>query len=203
MKKISLILILTFCGFTALFAEGTVLLYNGKKIIIHDDFTWEYLNTAGESTEVRSLDVNNGNKKYIGSSNGKYGVHVDFTKWQKTTGINDQAGIQLMNYDETAFAMVIFDGLEIPLESMKELMIINANNLDPNARIISSEKCLVGSVAGELITYTANSAGLNFVFYAFVTTSRKGTIQFTCFTLDNAFEDLKGDFEDLISGFQY
>jgi len=178
-------------------------MYNGKKVILHSDFTWEYLRSDSKQETSRIIEMDIENKSLINSDNGKYGVYIDDAKWQQTSGMNVQAGIQLKNSDDTAYAMLIYDGLEIPLESMEELMILNANNLDPNSRVISSEKCNVGSLTGQLITYTAESAGLNFIFFSFVTASKKGTIQFTCFTLESAFEGLRDDFIDLISGFQF
>jgi len=203
MKGTFLVFILLILGTLSAFCQDNIVMYNGKKVILHSDFTWEYLKSDSKQEPSRTIEVDIENKRLINSDNGKYGVYIDDSIWQETSGMNVQAGIQLKNSDDTAYAMVIYDGLEIPLESMQELMILNASNLDPNSRILSSEKCLVGNLPGELITYTAESAGLNFIFFSFVTASKKGTIQFTCFTLESVFEDLRDDFIDLISGFQF
>jgi len=203
MKRLFLFFIFFILGTLSLFSQDNIVMYNGKKVILHSDFTWEYLRSDSKQETSRIIEMDIENKSLINSDNGKYGVYIDDAKWQQTSGMNVQAGIQLKNSDDTAYAMLIYDGLEIPLESMEELMILNANNLDPNSRVISSEKCNVGSLTGQLITYTAESAGLNFIFFSFVTASKKGTIQFTCFTLESAFEGLRDDFIDLISGFQF
>ena len=38
---------------------------------------------------------------------------------------NETLKLQFSNISDTAYAMIIYDGLEIPLESMKEILILN------------------------------------------------------------------------------
>lgn len=202
-SRVTIVMFLLAMINSSISSNDNIVTYEGRKIIINENYTWEYLNPDISNSSIKEIYPKNKNKVLINSSNLKYGVYIDNEKWTSTTGINDEAELQFKNFEDTAYAMLIFEGLEIPIESMKELIILNANNIDPNARILNSEKCAIGNIEGELVTYTARSAGLNFIFFTFISSNTKGTIQFICFTLDSEFDELKPEFVDLISGFKF
>ncbi len=202
-KRVIILFTLVSLIAAGLSAQDRTVTVDGRKIILHDDFTWEYADLEKRKGTLRILDIDNEGKELFESSNGRYRASVDTGYWLPTSGLNPQAELQFKNHDETAYAMVIHEGLEIPLASLKELMIVNANSLDPNARILDVEPCRIGTLEGELVKYTARTAGLNFIFYTFITSHQNGTVQFTCYTLDSVFEQLKPEFIDLISGFEF
>ena len=202
-KRAIILFSLILSGIVCLAAQDRTVTLDGRKIILHEDFTWEYAGQEKKKGTIRVLDVDNTEKDLFQSSNGKYSVYVDTGYWMQTSGLNPQAQLQFKNHDDTAFAMIIHEGLELPLDSLKELMIINAGNLDPNARILDVEPCSINGLEGELVTYTAHTAGLDFIFFSFITSTHNGTVQFTCYTLETVFGRLKTEFIDLISGFEF
>ncbi|MFP4562661.1 MAG: hypothetical protein ACLFRY_05045 [Spirochaetia bacterium] len=182
------------------FAEDRSVVVEGRTIILHDDFTWEYTDEVKpRDADSIILKRNPGIRSPLVSKNGKYSLYIDQDDWIQTTGLNDHAQFQFRNKDETGYGILIFEGLPIPLENMRNILIDNASNLDPYARILEVQGCTVNNSEGELVTYTASGSGLDFTFYAYITMKEKGTIQFIFYTLSTAFEGLKPSFQEGIS----
>jgi len=185
-------------------AEENIVELNGKQIRINDDFTWNYVEENEEQDGSKiSLSFNPTNTTQYEAPNGKYTINLATEDWMETTGINDTASFQFVNADTTGYGLLLYDGWEIPLKNLKVILIQNAQRIDPDARIVSAEKCSVNGTDGELVTYTAKNSGLSFVFYSFVTSSDNGTIQFTFFTLSSDFEELKPSFQEAIAGLYF
>jgi len=188
----------------SVFPEDRTVKLDGKQIVLHDDFTWEYLTrAAADQGEVLKIDLEiTGTTEYT-SENGRYSLNLTEEVWSPTTGLNAEADFQFVNRDKNGFCVVLYDGFSIPLDSMKEVLIINASNVDPDARIVEVRKCLVNGIPGELVTYTAKYAGLNFTFLSFITNGEECTVQYTFYPLSNMFDRLESEFITAISGFRF
>ncbi|WP_232380445.1 hypothetical protein [Leptospira ainlahdjerensis] len=86
------------------------------------------------------------------------------------------------------------------MESFPELLVVNARAIDPNASLIETIDCKINGKAGKFVKYTALFSGMKFIFYSFVSSSSKGSIQFTTYTLENRFDLEREEFEKLLSG---
>lgn len=198
MKKIWVFLFLTL-SLTA-FSQDRKVSVGGKMIILHDDFTWEFAPNGAVEEGLIELQTSSDQTGLLKSRSGKYTVKYDPSQWISKKSSNAAAEFEFSNAAGTGFIMVVYDGLQIPLESLKAVMIQNASNLDPNAAMIAQRPAVVNGVEGEIVTYTATANNLTFIFYSFISTSGNGTIQFTCFTLDSAFEGLVDEFHKAMAG---
>jgi len=186
---------------TLSFANDVIINVNGKDVILHDNYTWEYSDiTKINSSDIKTLTITSNLTTVLRSKNGKYQLNINPNIWDQTRGNNDSAEFQFVNKEQTGFSVVLYDGLPIPLENMKKILIVNANKIDPNSYILNVEKCIVNNTEGELVTYSATTSGLDFTFYAFIASKDSGTIQYTFYTLSSFFEKMKPIFIDAISG---
>jgi hypothetical protein len=186
------------------FANDIYVNSGGKEIVLHDDYTWEYsVKKETGNSEVKTLTRNQNATMVYKNKNGKYQISIDPNIWNPTHGNNDEAEFQFVNNDQNGYSVVIFEGLTIPLDSMKKLLIVNANQFDSNASIIDAEKCIVNDTEGELVTYSVVVSGLDVTFFTFIASKDSGTIQFTFYTLSNYFEKMKPQFLDAISGLEF
>lgn len=203
-KSIILVAILLISGGTiSLQAEETVKNSQGAEIILHDNFTWSFKDAeGGAATEAMVLDLikSPDQKKIFKSPSGKYSIYFDPSIWHQTKELNASAETNFINISNDGYAMALFDGLYISLEKMKNIVIVNAQNIDKNAALINSQACTVNGTPGLIVTYTAENQGLKFIFYSLIVAAEKGTLQFSFFTLDNAFEKLKPAFIKAMSG---
>lgn len=208
MKELLMKLIMSICLFVLLttlsFADDIITISGGKKIVLHDNYTWEYSNESVISdTDIIQLTLNTKAKKILKNKTGKYQVNIDSDIWTQTYDINDNAEFQFINKEQTGFSVILYDGLPIPLDAMEKILIVNANNVDPNAAIKSVEKCIVNGTEGELVTYLASSSVLEFTFIAFIASKETGTIQYTFYTPSSYFDKLKPQFLEAISGLAF
>ncbi|TGN00152.1 hypothetical protein [Leptospira dzoumogneensis] len=204
MKKIKFLIL--FCAATAAFADETVYTKTGKKIVLKENFTWQYapepkVDPSKKSNSARSILKGTDQTNLLKSKSGIYSVFYNPTLWTSITENHEFAEFHFVNQARTGNAMVIYEGLEIPLESFPELVLLNVVKTDPDARIINIEDCSVNGVAGKIVTYTAQIKGLRFIFYSFLASGNFGSIQFSTFTLESQFEKEKANFEKVISGF--
>jgi hypothetical protein len=190
---------------TICYAADVTVRVNGKSIVLRDNHTWDYLADEGQPNPgVLTLTKSNDpNDVVLKSKSGKYQLNVNMEIWHQTTANNAQAEFQFVNGEETGYGVVLFDGLSIPLASMKQILIMNANKIDPNARIADVEECSVNGTSGELVTYLATAANLEFTFFTFIASKDTGTIQYTFYTLSSVFEKMRPLFIDTISGLEF
>lgn len=199
-KKSSVALALFFLAFSA-FAEDVTVQVNGKTIILHDNKTWEVVETsANKSENLLELKKAVSQSQFLGSDTGKFSVSYDPLIWDKVKPFNESAEFSFQNKAKSGFGMVIFEGLGTSLEALKNALVSNAKNIDPNATIQDVQPCSVNGIEGELVTYVAVGQGIPFTLLAFIATGEFGSIQFTFYTSTTSFPKLKSEFIKAISG---
>ncbi|PJZ65916.1 hypothetical protein CH371_10310 [Leptospira wolffii] len=204
MKKI-LTIILFSTPLLSVFAEE-VFTKTGRKVILKDDFTWHYAeeskSKSGKNvvTPTRTLTKTNDMVASVSNKSGFYKVFYNPEQWALSKEANEVSEFHFINIAKSGNAMVLFDGIEIPLEAFPNLLLFSVNKTDPDARIMQLEDIVVNGTPGKLVTYRAQTRGLTLIFHSFITSNPKGSIQFSTFTLENQFEKERENFEKLISG---
>lgn len=204
MKKIKFLIL--FCAATATFADEVVYTKTGKKVVLKENFTWQYapdpkVDPSKKLNSARLILKGADQTNLLKSKSGLYSVFYNPTLWTSISESHEFAEFHFVNQARTGNAMVIYEGLEIPIESFPELVLLNVVKTDPDARIINIEDCSVNGVLGKIVTYTAQIKGLRFIFYSFLASGNFGSVQFSTFTLESQFEKEKANFEKIISGF--
>ena len=202
MKKILLVIYLMSIFVVGLAAKETLRLSNGKEIIINDDFTWEYAEIVEVPTDIH-LTRDWSMSKYIDSENGAYRIYYDPEKWHQLKNIEmvqTDAEVMIENHLKTGYGMLIYEGLEIPINSLKEIIISNLSFFDSDTSITSAVTCNINGTIGELITYDIHNMGLDLSYLSFITSKPTGTIQFTFYTLQSSFNKLRQSFIDALAG---
>ncbi len=184
----------------AAYSADITLDYGGGKVVLHDDHTWEWAPTSTNRTDFISLSKLDTQSGRLVSARKKYTIYFDPVKWMQTKPSSSAAEFGFENAEATGYGMAVFDGLSIPLESMEKVMIQNASKIDPNARILEVQQCVVNGTAGELVTYTATGSGIDITYFYFVATGGFGTVQYTFYTTSAEFPRLKQSFLDGIAG---
>ncbi|WP_069609234.1 DUF3157 family protein [Leptospira tipperaryensis] len=205
MKKTILAFLFLISIFSLYSEEATT--KSGKKVILNSDFTWKYVTENSEknknpkSNPVLVFTKSEEQDTELKSETGEFSLWFNSKKWNRSNQKSNKVSeFEFENKKRTGYAMVIFEGLEIPIESFPELLVINARAIDPNASLLEAVDCKINGKAGKFVKYTALFSGMKFIFYSFVSSSPKGSIQFTTYTLENRFDLEKEEFEKLLSG---
>jgi hypothetical protein len=200
MKYITLIFVLSFS--LSLLAEEAFT-KSGKKVILRDDFTWQFAPVGKPdslNSNVRKLIRTADQTGSLKSKYDKYDISYNPKNWENVKASNDSAEFGFENNRKSSYSMVIYEGIEIPMESFPDIVLANAKDVDPNAYIIDIEEVIVNGLSGKIVKYHAASKGLNFIFYNFLSSGKFGSIQFIAFTLESTFDREVESFDALISG---
>ena len=126
----------------------------GKDVILFPDGTWKYLE------ESKALTPSNGNytkpisaKTLFKPKRGNFGIWYDETKWRiSQPNSSDTARTQFNLVDGDGYALVVAEGLPLPMVALKKVALDNAKNAAPDTKLITEETRVV-NVGGHLKTY--------------------------------------------------
>lgn len=197
-KTLILIPLLSF----SLFSEEATT-KSGKKVILHENFTWKYAEAnklSPSNRNQRNLNQTSDQTGILKSKYEKYDISYNPKNWESVKASNDSAEFGFENSKKTCYSMVIYEGIEIPMDSFPEIVLANAKDVDANAYIIDVEEVTVNGLPGKIVKYRASSKGLNFIFYNFLSSGKFGSIQFIAFTLESTFDREVESFDALIAG---
>ena len=190
---------------TVLLADEKATTDGGDRVILYENGTWEYINndvsisTSGEGNKPVDSDA------YYASAILPMGIYLNSNKWRQTTEIgNPDAEFEFEHVNTMVYGMVIAEKLYFPIGGLKRIVLENAQSESPDAKIIfEGEKKVNGvDVLALIIDVPMPAYEVNFKFYYYLYSKRGvGSLQVMCYTLDEAFEELKGDMEDYLNGF--
>lgn len=204
MKKRLVVSVLLLLAGTLAYADDQVVQVNGKTVVLHDDFTWAYVQSSdGLQASGLQLTKSPAMDKVWKDPSGKFQISYQSSRWSETKPLNDNAVFSIKNATTTGWGSLIYDGLQIPLSAMEKVVVSNAKNIDPDAKLINTQECTVNGTPGELVTYTATTSGLGFTFLSFLANNASGTVQFVFFTSTSEFDKLRASFIEAIGGLQF
>ena len=179
-------------------AQERIIRVGDDYIQLNEDRTWEYV--KNQSTDVLMRD------KLLRSSfsddRDSYELFLDTEMWHEVSGLNELAQVQVANTDQSVYGMLIYEGVTVSQKDMEGVLIGNARTVDPQASVLSKNACKLNGISGELVEYTATNQGIDFTFFAFVTSGKYGTFQLIFFSTSNHFDGVREDVLEAISGLE-
>ena len=175
---------------------------NGKDVVLYPDGTWKYASeepaTKRNSTYVRPPSAHASYKP----DRGDFVIWYDETKWQlEKPRIDDDKG-HLRPVHTDGYAMIIAEGLPIPMASLKKVALENATAAAPDARIVSEETRIVNGKEVIVLVIDGTIHEIPFRYYGYYFSGKQGTIQFLTFTGQNLFDRYKAEFTELLNGLE-
>jgi hypothetical protein len=124
----------------------------------------------------------------------------DPVKWTLAKG--DKAGRHQLNHREgDGYALIIAERLEIPMASLKNIVLENARTAAPDARIVRQEQRRVNGADITCMEIAGTTQGIKFRYFGYYYAGKAGTIQVITYTGENLFPEYRSDFEELLNGF--
>jgi hypothetical protein len=142
--------------------------------------------------------------KRIQTSVGDFGLWVDEAKWkQDQDNVNTPGELHFSNVNGEAWAIVITDRFGVPNDGLREVALINAKRVDPNARITFEENRIVNGrqVLALQMAFTTKGVPLRYVGYYHGGTS--GSIQVIAFTREPALTYNIEDLTEFLNGLEF
>jgi hypothetical protein len=199
LKKVCFLLFFSLCFFS-LSASEILTLSNGRKIIVNDNFTWEYYLSENDSDTSYKLTKNFVLNNYIQNALKTYKFYYNPNNWIKMDSSSPDAEFMFQNYEATGYFAIIYEGITIPMDSFKKLILMNAVQGYVEPKIIEEANCSVNNDTGKILIYEANVSGMDFTMMNYFTTNTTGSIQVLFWTASYLFDDLKQEFLDTLAG---
>jgi hypothetical protein len=125
----------------------------------------------------------------------------DPNTWRQTTS-PEPGRLTFTHASGDGYAMVITERLQLSLDALKRVVLTNARNAAPNAKIILEEKRVVNGVEVLCMQITGTTQDIHFRYFGYYYAGKAGTIQVVTYTGENLFEEYEPDFQGLLNGLE-
>jgi hypothetical protein len=188
------------------FSQKKAITDTGEEVILYNDGTWKYANDSVDkeaeiATNPKPFKKSVSSSFLVKSTNFNVGVWVDPKKWSFTKSVdNEAAEYEFTLKGKDLYGMMITEGLEIPLETLKSIALDNAKDAAPDSKIIKQEYRNVNGKKVLCLHINGTTEGIKFSYYGYYFSNEKGTLQFVTYTAQNLFEKYLPDMEELLNG---
>lgn len=190
------------------FSQTKAVTDKGDEVILYADGTWKYAEDKKESdhnkidTIVTTKPLTA--KFLVKSEKVECGIWVDPKKWKFKKG--DAAEDEIIELSFTlagqdAYGMFISERIEIPLESLKEIALMNARNASPDVEIVKEQVRNVNGLYMLCLQMNGTIKGVKFTYLGYYYSGKNGTVQFVTYTSQSLFSKYKPEMEGLLNGF--
>ena len=204
MKKLILLLACVL-GVNFAFAQINAVTETGDEVILYFDGTWEYLN----GNDILEMDIPNNPKLFkkddastflLKSNNLRIGFWLNPKKWsfKRTKEGSTEYTLQLNKSDLQA--MIITERVEIPIKTLKTIVLNNAREVAPDIKIVKEEFRNVNGLEILLLQMNGTIQGIKFTYYGYYYSNESGTVQFITYTFQSLFDEYLPECEKLLNG---
>lgn len=199
------------CAFTLLFiscanAQITALTSTGREVFLYEDGKWAYANEVEIEKVEYPLNKNEFKKKSaarfpVKSTKVNLTVFIDPSKWTFSKGEEEEAAeYKFLLKSEDAYAMLITERAEIPLETLASIALSNAKEVASDAEVIMAEYRMVNGIKVLCMQMKGTMQGIKFMYYGYYYTNTTGSVQFVTYTVQNLFDTYKDEMETMLNG---
>ena len=163
--------------------------------------TWKFKEPAAslerKGENIKPLSAT----EVIKSRRGFFELWYNPEKWSTQSGIkHDIAEFSLKHASGDAYAMVIVERIPTSEASLRKIALENAKSSAPDAKIVLDEERTVNSVKMRVMQIEGTIQSIPFKYYGYYWTGKAGTLQLITFTSQNLFDEVVGDFTELLDG---
>lgn len=205
MKRILAVLICATLSTTS-FCQTRAVTETGDEVILYNDGTYKYANLE----EAPMAEVKMNPKEFTRSDESTFllkskkvnmGFWLDPKKWSfsKPTD-NPDAEYEVALRGEDLYGVIITEKIEVPLESLKTIVVENARSMAPDIHVVQEEYRNVNGQKVLFLQLDGTAQGMKISYYGYVYSNSSGTVQLITFTAQNLLEQYRQDGEKLING---
>lgn len=178
----------------------------GVEVVLYDDGTWKYVD---ESETVKQEIQTNPIKFYkdvnstflLKSTKIKLGFYINPKNW-----LFEKASPEsIFEYDLSfkkgeLYARIITEKLDVPIESLKEIALMNAKKASPDIIVVKEEFRIVNGLKILFLQFNGTIKGIKFTFFNYYYSDSDGAIQFLTYSSESVAKDNFNEMEKLLNG---
>ncbi|MCC5946463.1 MAG: hypothetical protein JJT94_16140 [Bernardetiaceae bacterium] len=192
-------------------AQINAITETGDEVILYNDGTWKYLDDKGAAGEIavdkkiyvndKKITVEKESSFLVKSNKLNIGVWINPKKWTFAKGKdNDAQEFQFQMKGNDLYAALITEKIQIPVESLRELVVINAKSVANDIEVVKEEYRNVNGVQVLMLKMIATMQGVRFIYCGYYYSNANGTVQLITYTGENLFENYLTEIELLLNG---
>jgi len=204
MKKL-LIIIVALLTLQQVNSQKKAITDTGDEVILYDNGTWIY-SDSNQNIEVKELVLNTKEFKknadatfLLKSTKVKTGLWLNTKKWNFSKA-NEEAEYQIIQKNGDIYGLIINEKVEIPLKSLKNIVLENAISAAADAVITHEEYRMVNGIKVMQLDITGTIQGIKFAYFGYYYSNSNGTTQLLTYTSQNLMKEYRKDCEDLLNG---
>jgi hypothetical protein len=207
MKRI--IFIFCFLYVINCYAQTKAVTENGDEVILFENKTWDYSdkNTREEKEIKTNNETFNKSKDatfFLKSKNlPEVGIHLNTKKWTFEKSKSEKPSeYEFELKDKDAYAMIITERIEVPLDALKSIALENAKAIAPDMKIIFEEYRMVNDKKIFCMQMNGTVKGIKVAYLGYYYSYENGTLQFLSYTSQSLFKEYKDEIETLLNGLE-
>jgi hypothetical protein len=191
------------------FAAQNAITDTGEEVILNDDGTWKYRSGKSNSAAA-SGKIKTDSKRYskpksstflIKSKKNESALWINPKKWSFTKSDPTKATeYKLRLKDKSLYGMMITEEIELPLKTISNAALTNAQRAAPNARIIKREYRKVNGIKVLYQEITGSIQKVNFTYISYNFSNKSGSTQLVTYTANNLVNKYRPEIFKLLNG---
>ncbi|MDH5601352.1 MAG: hypothetical protein OEY78_08630 [Gammaproteobacteria bacterium] len=192
------------------FADQNAITDTGEEVILKDDGTWGYRSGKSSNSASTTGKIKTNSKEFskpgsstflIKSNKNDTAVWIDPKKWTfKKSDPTKATEYKLRLKEKSLYGMMITEEIELPLKTISNAALTNAQRAAPNAKIIKREYRKVNGikVLYQEITGTIQKVSFTYISYNF--SNKSGSTQLVTYTANNLVNKYRPEIFKLLNG---
>ncbi len=207
MKKIAFL----FCLMNIIYCSAQVkaISENGDEVILYENKTWDYADKETKEAKEISTNKTSFSKSkdagfFLKSKNlTNVGVHINTKKWsfEKSTS-EDASEYEFELKGKDAYALIITERIEVPLETLKGIALDNAKAIGPDMKVVFEDYRMVNDKKVYCMQMNGTVKGIKISYLGYYYSDENGSLQFLTYTSQSLFKEFKDELENLLSGLE-
>ena len=192
------------------FAAQNALTDTGEEVILNDDGTWKYRSGKSSGSAAASGKIKTNSKKFykpkdssflIKSKKNKSAIWINPKKWTFTKSEPTKATeYKLRLKDKSLYGMMITEEIELPLKTISDAALTNAQRAAPNAKINKREYRKVNGLKVLYQEITGSIQKVNFTYISYNFSNKSGSTQLVMYTANNLVNKYRPEIFKLLNG---
>ena len=189
------------------FSQTNAVTEYGDQVILYDDGTWKHLDE--QVIEHVEIPVNSiqfkkdeNSKFLLKSSTFNVGLWIDTKDWIFKKALNNtDAEYELELKKEDLYGTLITEKIQIPLETLRNIALTNAQEVAPDTKLDNQEYRTVNGIKVLMLEMSGTLSGIEFGYKGYYYSNENGTIQIILYTAESLMKNYNSDIEKLLNGF--
>lgn len=195
---------------TKLNAQEVAYTKRGDTVVLYDNGLWDYysnfLNELAEKKELtmneEAMGIPEDSKAKINGKNNAYELWYNDQVWKRVPAgsLNPEADIALKFNEGDAYAMIIYEEVEIQKEYLVDIALENAKTASTEMEKVKEEYRMVNGDTVICMQMDGSTQGMKLSYLSYYYSSDAGSIQFHTFTGQKLMKKYKAKLEDVLNG---